>query len=232
VGVIGGSIPFALFFTGLKEIGGLQGALIHKTLVLWVALLAAPLLKEKISGKIIVGLVLLYAANFLAGFSGFGEWSIYHVMVLGATWLWAVENVIAKKVLKGVEADVVVFARMAMGWPILAVILLASGKADLVSQLSWQQWAAQGASALLLTGYVMTWYRGLQWAPATQVATILTGGAVVTSILQAVFVTQTYRMVQLGQAGLIVTGIWLVLTQILSRIRVENEKDNKQHRYA
>ena len=51
IALVGGSISFALFFMGLKEIGGVQGAMIHKTLIFWVALAAVPLLGEKISGK-------------------------------------------------------------------------------------------------------------------------------------------------------------------------------------
>ena len=46
VGLIGGSIPFALFFTGLAMEGAAGAAFIQKTLFAWVAILAVPFLGE------------------------------------------------------------------------------------------------------------------------------------------------------------------------------------------
>ena len=42
VGIIGGAVPFVLFFEGLTRASSVQAAFIHKTLVIWVALLAVP----------------------------------------------------------------------------------------------------------------------------------------------------------------------------------------------
>ena len=49
VGFIGGAVPFYLFFTGISMIPAINASLIHKTLVIWVALLAMPLLKERLT---------------------------------------------------------------------------------------------------------------------------------------------------------------------------------------
>ena len=49
IGIIGGSIPFILYFTGLKQTSALNASLIHKTLFVWVAILAIPILKEKLT---------------------------------------------------------------------------------------------------------------------------------------------------------------------------------------
>ena len=40
VGVLGGSVPFVLFFEGLARASSAQAAFLHKTLVVWVAVLA------------------------------------------------------------------------------------------------------------------------------------------------------------------------------------------------
>ncbi len=48
IGFIGGSIPFLLFFKGLTLTSATGAAFIHKTLFIWVAVLAIPILKEKI----------------------------------------------------------------------------------------------------------------------------------------------------------------------------------------
>jgi drug/metabolite transporter (DMT)-like permease len=99
VGIIGGSLPFYLFFTGLSQTSAVNAALIHKSLVLWVAILAWTFLKEKLSPLQILAVVLLFASNLIiGGFQGF-TWSTGEGMVLAATILWAIENVIAKKLL-------------------------------------------------------------------------------------------------------------------------------------
>ena len=49
VAVIGGSIPFVLFFEGLARASSTNAAFIQKTLVIWVAVLAVPLLRERLA---------------------------------------------------------------------------------------------------------------------------------------------------------------------------------------
>ena len=44
IGIIGGSIPFYLYFTGLSQIPAINAAIIQKTLVFWVTLVAIPVL--------------------------------------------------------------------------------------------------------------------------------------------------------------------------------------------
>ena len=48
IAAIGGSVPFVLFFEGLSRADATQAAFIHKTLVIWVALIAVPLLGERV----------------------------------------------------------------------------------------------------------------------------------------------------------------------------------------
>src|SRR5207342_2123063 len=62
IGVVGGSIPFVLFFEGLSRATAPQAAFLHKTLVLWVAVLAVVFLSERLQwvhwlaiGALIVG---------------------------------------------------------------------------------------------------------------------------------------------------------------------------------
>ena len=43
IGIIGGSIPFILYFTGLKLTSALNASLIHKTLFVWVAIMPFPI---------------------------------------------------------------------------------------------------------------------------------------------------------------------------------------------
>ena len=71
VAVIGGSVPFVLFFEGLARAEATQAAFIQKTLVVWVALLAVPLLKERFRAPHALAIVLLLVGQaWLAGRAG------------------------------------------------------------------------------------------------------------------------------------------------------------------
>jgi drug/metabolite transporter (DMT)-like permease len=61
VAVIGGSVPFVLFFEGLKHSQATQAAFIQKTLVVWVALLAVA------AARMALGTVLLVCWLALTG---------------------------------------------------------------------------------------------------------------------------------------------------------------------
>ena len=134
-------------------------------------------------------------------------------MVLAATGLWAVENVIAKKVLATVEADLVVAARMGLG----AILLLIAaqvkypGALGQVAALSGRQWWFMGLTALMLLAYVMTWYRALQRARATLVATVLVGSTVITNVLSAVLTTHKWTATMGWQALIIGVGVGLFI---------------------
>jgi drug/metabolite transporter (DMT)-like permease len=226
IGLVGGALPFYLFFTGLSQIPAINAALIHKTLVIWVAILAYPFLKEKLTNWQLVAVAILFASNFvIGGFQGF-TFSMGELMVLGATMLWAVETIIAKKILANTDPDIVTAARMGIGSIILlsaAAILYPQSLVQSL-QLSNLQFFWMLATAATLLGYVMTWYRALKIAPATLVATVLVGATLVTNVLSAIFITQTLNSSTLIQAAMILTGIGLFICQARQTIK-KNSND-------
>lgn len=213
VGVIGGSLPFALFFTGLTMTPALNAALIHKTLILWIALLAIPILKERISSAQWLGIAALFAANILVGgFTGF-RYNTGELLILAATILWAVENVVAKVALRDIPSTVVAGARMMFGSLILLAVVLWKNPAafTIVGQLSVTAWAWTFLTAALLLGYVCTWYRALALAPATYVATLLVPATLVTNALTAIFLTHSFAGMQVVGAILTIVGAVIVV---------------------
>src|SRR3989338_2109449 len=67
IGVIGGAVPFALFFTGLTKTSALNAGLIHKTLFIWVMIFAIPILRERVTRLQWLGIGTIFAANLLIG---------------------------------------------------------------------------------------------------------------------------------------------------------------------
>jgi drug/metabolite transporter (DMT)-like permease len=211
IALIGGSLAFGLFFTGLKMIGAAQGALIHKTLIFWVVLMAVPLLKEKVSIKMMVGIALLYASSLVVGVKGFSGIQAGHGLVLLATLLWSLENIIAKVTLKSVSPNLLVTARMTIGSLFLAGYMVVAGKATLILALTGSQWLMLMGVGVLLFGYVMSWYRALAILPVTVTASILVGAIVITSLLDALFISKTISFTIVAQSVFIISGVYMVI---------------------
>lgn len=211
IGVIGGSVPFALFFTGLTQTSAINASLIHKTLFVWVLLLGILLLKERLTRWQWLGVGAIFGANLLiGGFKGF-KYNAGELMILGATVLWAVENVIAKITLRDLSSSLVVGARMVIGSLVLFSFVIWRGGASAVYTLSFQQWGWTILTSALLLGFVFSWYAALKRAPATYVATLLVPATLVTNVLSAVFVTHVFSGLQIVSSLLFAVGAALMV---------------------
>lgn len=223
IGVIGGSIPFALFFTGLAMTSAISGALIHKTLVLWVALLAIPFLRERLSLLAALGVLLVFGANVMvAGFKGviFGTGEI---LILVATLFWAVEQIIAKKTLADVSAITVVGARMVLGSILLVGFLAVTGRLGAIFDVTLLGWGWVALTGALLLGFVLSWFKALSLAPVTSIAALLVPATLVTNVLTSVFVTHAYTPRQ-GYAALAFLVGTALLVVALHRTLARAEK--------
>jgi drug/metabolite transporter (DMT)-like permease len=184
VAIVGGSVPFVLFFEGLARAEATQAAFIQKTLVVWVALLAVPLLKERVGPPHALAVVLLVVGQAaLAGNLGTVAFGSGEAMILAATLLWSVEVVLAKRLLGGFDPRTLGAARMGLGTIVLVAWLAVTGKAGDLGGFDGAQWRWILLTGLLLTGYVGTWYAALARAQAVDVTAVLVFGAVVTAFL-------------------------------------------------
>lgn len=211
IGLIGGSLPFALFFAGLAMIPAVHATMIHKTLFIWVALLAAVFLRERLNPLQWLGVASLFAANIVIfGFSGFTG-STGEYMILGATLFWATENIIAKKALVDISSTIVASARMVFGSAFLLLFLTLTGRIAGLMDLTLASFAWTLLTALFLLGYVLTWYTALKYAPASYVAALLVPATLVTNVLSAIFVTGTLTEAQVLSGFLMILGAALMV---------------------
>ena len=186
IAIFGGAIPFALFFEGLSRATSTQAAFIHKSLLLWVAALAIPLLGEKVRTVHIFAIAALFVGQIaLAG--GVSELAVGtgEAMILAATLLWSVEVIVAKRVLAEVPAGLVGLARMGGGAIVLVVIGLLSGAAIPLGALGLEQIGWVVITGAVLAGYVYTWMNALSLAPAIDVTAVLVGSVIITSLLDS-----------------------------------------------
>lgn len=211
IGIVGGAVPFILFFTGLAQTSAINGALIHKTLFLWVALLAIPFLKERMVWQQWAGIAVVFAGNlFIGGFTGF-KFNVGEIMILAATIFWAIENIIAKKILIDISSITVAAARMTIGSVLLVGYVFLFGDFTPVSTLTATQWGWTLITGAFLVGYVITWYAALSRAPATYVATLLVPATIVTNVLSALFITHAFNGRDLMSGLMYSVGAFLLI---------------------
>jgi drug/metabolite transporter (DMT)-like permease len=209
VGLVGGSVPFLLFFEGLSRATSVHAAFLHKTLVLWVALLAVVVLGERLSAWhwLAIGLLLVGQAGLgggVTGVLGTGE-----AMVLVATLLWSVEVIVAKRLLGELSSWTLAVARMGLGSALLVGWLWARGGAGPLLSMTVEQWGWVLLTGVLLAGYVGTWFAALARAQAVDVTAILVVGALVTAVLGGA-VQGSPVLPQLGWLALLLGGTSLV----------------------
>ncbi len=211
VAVIGGSLPFLLFFKGLALAAAPSAALIHKSLFLWVALLAAPLLGEALGGWTLLGLAALTLGQVLVGWPKVWGWGMGESLILLATLLWAVETIVVKRLVFKLPVRLAATARMLGGALVLWLYLGFTGQAPSVFTLSLTQWLWVLVTSALLFGYVLTWYTALQCAPVTVVSAILPVGAVVTAGLTCLLEGQSLQWLPAMGLGLMIVGVILLV---------------------
>ncbi len=186
VAVVGGSTAFVLFFEGLARSSAKDAAFIHKTLVVWVAVLGATILRERVGALHVAAVAVLVSGQALLGVRlgaigvGSGE-----AMILAATVLWAVEVVVAKRLLASVPPTTVAVARMGGGALLLLGLLAVRGDLGHLVPTDRGALVWVGVTGALLGAYVLTWFHALAAAPAVDVTALLVAGAVVTALLDA-----------------------------------------------
>lgn len=219
VGIIGGGLPFYLFFTGLQFIGAQPANIIHKSLFVWVSILAVLMLDEYISLKTVAAYGLVFAGIYFFAPVQF-VWNQGTLMVLGATALWAIENIIAKKILDHVSSELVGFSRMLVGAVFLLGMTVITGKTGLIFQLNMSQVATIVIGASILCGYVFFWYKALKLAPANLVTLVLTFSVVVGNILNGAFAHVTLSRTDITSSMYIAGGVMLIsVMQTIPKLR-------------
>ena len=207
IGLIGGSIPFLLFFKGLSLTSAASGAFMHKTLFIYASIFAFFLLKEKTNKKIFLAAVLLLIGNLLLLKLKVFSFGIGEIFILGATLFWAVENVLSKHTLKELSGNLVAFGRMFFGSLFILVFLGFSNKLSGVASISLinLMWVLITSMFLLL--FVVTYYNGLKYVKVSVATSILLLGSPITTILSFMFTDAAVAITQFIGIIFIIAGV-------------------------
>ena len=211
IGLIGGSIPFLLFFKGLSLTDASSAGFWNKTIFIWVAILAWPILKEKLSKiqMFAFGLIILGNLSLLWPFKlMLNEASI---LILLATVAWALEYILAKKFMSNIRVEILAWGRMFFGSIFLLLYLLVTNQASGLFKISAGQLPWLLIVGLILFIYVTFWYGALKRLPAALTAAVMTIASPITTLLNNIYYGKTLPNYFPLYAGLMLTGIILFL---------------------
>ncbi len=217
IAVVGGSFAFLLFFNGLNLTTSGRAAFLQKTMPLYITVLAFLFLKEKISKKYLYALLLMFIGTLAIYFSDITPSSLWSnpsvgdFLIIGATFLWAVENIIARKsMIKGENNFVVSFARMFFGGIIIFAVLLLMGSYNALLNLSVQQMINIGISTIILFAYVFFWYWSIRMINVSKASAFLLISPAISLLLGAIFIGEPIPFLQLMGCALIVIGSYFL----------------------
>lgn len=225
IGIIGGGLAFWLFFSGLQITTAGRAAFLQKTLPIYATIFAIIFLKEKITKKQLIAMLIMLFGLILIEFTNVSfDIRIGDLLVLGATVLWAVENTLSKKVMLNKESNwIVTFSRMFFGSLVLFSIIIILGKTSLFLSLNSQQITYIIISGALLFLYVLTWYWGLNYINLSKASTILLIAPVISLVLSIIYLNEKIFILQIIGSILILIGAFII-AKIKSEKRIQSQE--------
>jgi len=187
IGLIGGAIPFLLFFRGLQLAaeahGTLTASFVYRTLFIFATVFGVVALRERLHARAAIAAALILGGNFLLLSLVSPLWTNGTLYVLAATVLWATEYTVSKHLLRHVGGTTVALGRMGFGAAFLGAFLAYTGGWSAVGGYTSTEWMWVGISAALLSGFVLTWYIGLARVDLGVASTVLVLGFPVSWVL-------------------------------------------------
>ncbi len=217
IGVIGGGLAFLLYFSGLSLTTSSRAAFLHKTLPIYTTVLAFIFLKERVSRVQSLGLLAMLIGAFFVVSSDISPaefWTnpqLGDMLVLGATMLWGVENVLARFALIKDESNLVVsFARMFIGSLFLFAAVLALGKTGALLSLTPAQLGNVLVSTGVLFAYVFCYYWSLKLINVSKASALLLLAPVITLLIGIYVFGEPFPLLQRIGSVLILVGAFVV----------------------
>ncbi len=218
----GGSVPFALFFTGLKMTTAATGAVINHFQFVLVAVFALIFLREAIRPALWAGFTVLLLGTLLGTNLHALNWNEGAWLIAASTVLFAIDFVIAKHLLQGLATLTVMTARMTMGTAMLFVYVITTGRLGQVAELGPTQWGFVVVTGLLLLAFTTSTFTAIRHASVSAVLAIGAAAPIITTLLQ------TAASGQLKVAGIEMSGLLVILLAVVAIVAVGLRQDSRQ----
>lgn len=213
IGIIGGGLGFLFYFSGLALTTSGRAAFLHKTLPIYVTVFAYIFLKERITRKqnislliMLMGTVLLLSASIDPSVF-WQDPALGDILVVLGTIFWGIENTISRKALIREESSLVVsFSRMFFGGAFLFGVALLMGKLDILMNLTQQQMASILISSGFLFAYILCWYSAIRFINVSKAVLFLLLAPVISTWVGVVWFGEPVPPLQVAGSALILAG--------------------------
>jgi drug/metabolite transporter (DMT)-like permease len=217
IGIVGGGLAFLLYFNGLALTTTSRAAFLQKTLPIYTTVLAFIFLKEKVSPRQSIALLAMLIGAFFVVSSDVSPAAFWanpafgDILVLAATVLWGMENVLAKYAMIKDESNLVVsFARMFIGSLFLFSAVIFLGKTGALLSMNPAQLGNVLVSTGILLGYVFCYYWSIKLINVSKASAILLLAPVITLFISVYVLGEPFPLLQRIGAVLILAGAFVV----------------------
>jgi drug/metabolite transporter (DMT)-like permease len=217
VALIGGSVPYALYFRGLQLSTPVTASLIDHTQFLFVAVFAAIFLGERFGAGVWAALVTLLVGLSIGISVSAVRLDGGALFIAAATILFAADFALMKYLLTWIAPLTVMTFKMSLGSLLLLAFVAATGHLGSIAALSALQWEFLLVTALILLAFTATSVLGLRFASATAVTAIPAGAPIVTTAL--VFFTRGTAVAPLRALGLCIALLAVLAVIVLGARR-------------
>lgn len=200
--IIGGSVPYVLFFRGLQLTTPVTSSLLNHAQFLIVAILAVFLLGERVGPLVWLALAALLLGTSLGTNIHAVHWNEGAQLVLLSTLLFAAGVVLAKYLLKTLSMLTVMIAKMSLGSAVLLVYVAVTGRLGAVRYLSVTHWEYVLVTGLILLAFTASAFLALRYASATAATAIPAAAPIVTALL-VIAGTHRIKLAAVDAAGLL-----------------------------
>jgi len=211
IGFVAG-FAFLTFFNGLNLTTAGRAAFLHKLLPLFITVLAFTFLKERIKRiQVYAMVVMITGAYFISSSAITFNIVIGDLLVIIATALFAIENIISKYVMIKKESNFVVsFCRMFFAFLVLFSIVLLTEKFNQLLSITYEQVFFIGISVSLLFLYVFFWYYSIRLIKVSKASTLLLLSPPISLFLSYLFLEESILPLQIIGSVLILVGAFIV----------------------
>jgi drug/metabolite transporter (DMT)-like permease len=180
----GGSVPFALFYSGLQTTTAATGALVNHFQFVLVALFAALFLGERLPPTVWAGMIVLLIATVLGTNLDTLQWNAGSALIAASTVLFAIDFIIAKHLLRGLATLTVLTARMTLGTAMLLMYISAAGRLVPLTELTVIQWQFLIVTGILLLLFTGTTFTAIRHSSVSVVLAVGAAAPIITTALQ------------------------------------------------
>lgn len=224
--IIGGSVPYALFFRGLQLATPVTSSLINHAQFLIVAVLAVVFLSERVGPWVWAALAMLLVGVSFGTNLGAVHWNEGALLVALSTVFFAAGFVLAKRLLASISTVTVMAAKMTLGSVLLFIYVGMTGHLKAITALSTTQWLYALATGVILLAFTVTAFVALRYATATAATAIPAAAPIITTALVALAAGQ----IKVSPANGI--GLALMLVAVVAIVIFGQRRERQQQATA